>query len=284
MAYQPILGGVAAASFAPQFPGESVDWGSLAVTPIEHLANDGSGTVVSHGTGFFWRVGERPVLVTARHVFSGTDPFTDAVISPLGYIPEIVRVYPSFSYPGGVTRVGPIVVTLLSEGQKRWVEDPDFNQLRTDIAAVGVQIYVPAGQKVACLNDPDAGLSAVMTHVGFDCSIVGYPNNNLAGLRTPIWRRGTIASEPILPIDGKPMFLIDASTSPGFSGSPVMRRHVGPAPVRQSDGTLQVMVGSIVTTAFIGVYAGRLQNRYYGGEIPFVFYGNRVPIIAALAP
>jgi len=284
MAHQPLLGGAQSAAFDPQFPGESVDVASLAVTPIEHLANDGSGLILSHGTGFFWRHGNRAVLITARHVLSGADPFTDALMSPNGFIPERVRVYPTIEYPGGASRAGPVEVSVRVDDQPQWAQDPFFAELKTDIAAIAVPVALSDGQRVVCLNDPPDILESIMTHVGFECSIAGYPNANLGGLRTPIWRKGVLASEPFLAIDGKPMFLIDASTSPGFSGAPVLRRHVGPAPIRQSDGSITVMVDRVLSTSFIGVYAGRLQNSYYGGEIPFAFYGNRVPIIANLVP
>lgn len=37
----------------------------------------------------------------------------------------------------------------------------------------------------------------------------------------------------------------------------------------------------VLTTSFVGVYAGRLSHSHYGGEVPFVFYANRIPIILA---
>ena len=80
------------------------------------------------------------------------------------------------------------------------------------------------------------------------------------------------------------MFLMDASTSPGFSGSPVFRRHIGPAPVEQPNGSLVVLAGNVLTTSFVGVYAGRLEHAFYGGEVPFVFYGNRIEQVIGRDP
>ena len=31
-----------------------------------------------------------------------------------------------------------------------------------------------------------------------------------------------------------------------------------------------------MTTSFVGIYAGRLEHPHYGGEVPFVFYANRI--------
>jgi hypothetical protein len=97
---------------------------------------------------------------------------------------------------------------------------------------------------------------------------------------TPVWRRGTLASEPLLPVDGKPMFLVDGSTSPGFSGAPVLRRQVGPLPLRQADGSIMIKADSVLHTSLIGVYAGRLGHPHFGGEVAYAFYANRIPLIA----
>ena len=47
------------------------------------------------------------------------------------------------------------------------------------------------------------------------------------GAMFPIWKRGSIASEPEIPIDGKPMFYIDTATRQGMSGAPVFAQTSG---------------------------------------------------------
>jgi hypothetical protein len=53
-----------------------------------------------------------------------------------------------------------------------------------------------------------------------------------------------------------PAFLIDCQTSGGMSGSPVLRRVFGPAVL--SDLTTQA--DAAISTEFIGVYSGRLDD------------------------
>lgn len=278
MAYTPILGGSGSASFPRQFEDSSVDPISMAVTPIEHLANDGSEVVLSHGTGFFWRDSGRTFLVTARHVISGTEPFADTPMSANGFIPQRVRIFPSFQEGGNWSRSDGVTVNLYADDRRLWLQDPEFENLRTDIAALEVRFDYREGQALICLNE-QLGTDRLITQVGFECSIVGYPTTNLSGLRTPVWRKGALSSEPFLPVDGKPMFLVDGTTSPGFSGSPVLRRHIGPAPVRAEDGSITILADRVVSTIAIGVYVGRLQHRHIGGEVPFAFYANRIPLI-----
>lgn len=279
MAYAPMTGGKPAASFPLQFPHSKIASISLATTLIEHLSNDGEDKVLSHGTGFLWRHGGRIFVVTARHVVTGRDPFDDAPMSSMGFIPRRLRIYPAIESDTGTDNWlrATVVVEMRIDDGPAWLQDPEFDALRTDIAAV--EVMTPAGVHVRCLNDAPDLYANIATMIGFDCAVVGYPQAKVGGLMTPIWRRGTFASEPLLPVDDKPMFLLDAATSPGFSGSPVFRRQVGPAPMQNADGTITSKLDSIVTTSFIGVYAGRLRHLYYGGEVPFVFYANRLPFI-----
>lgn len=281
MAYAPTIGGRVGAPFPLQFPRASIDRNSLAVVLIEHLSNDGLNQVVSHGTGFMWRHETKIWLVSARHVLSGRDPFDDSLVSPHGYIPQSVRVHPSIADPLNAHRYSTVVHLLDKAGTRLWLQDPQFANLRTDIAAISIDVDM----RTCCINDDADFLSPasqdLFSHIGLECSVIGYPNRNVSGLMVPIWRRGSLASEPLLPIDGKPIFLVDAATSPGLSGSPVLRRHYGPAPYHNSSGGINIQADAVVRTQFIGVYVGRVAHSHFGGEIPFAFYGNRVPLVIA---
>ena len=277
MGYRPTLGGAVGAPFPLQFGDASVSAISMSTTPIEQLANDGSDAVVSHGSGFMWRHGDKAYLITARHVVSGQSPFDGMLLSDKGFIPRRFNFYPAFNV--GVDNWARRRVSYeFEEGSdEAWFEDRDFSTLRTDIAALPVPL--PPELPVRCLNDSPDIYTKMWSHVGLECAIVGYPTSSFGDLMTPIWRRGSVASEPSLPVDGKPMFLLDATTSPGFSGSPVFRRQAGPMPVQQPDGSLNVNLDNVLAHSFVGVYAGRLQHPHIGGEVPFVFYGNRLPFI-----
>ena len=280
MAHRPVLGGNLPERFVSQFATSSISTISMSATLIEHLANDGSDTTVSHGSGCFWRHGGIVYLLTARHVLSDRSPFDDSLLSKDGYVPRRLKVYPMFNLePGRLLRAS-TEVDIPEDGC--WLQDPRFPELRTDIAALA--LVTDPDRKIYCLNDTPEIFEEIFTHVGMDCAIVGYPTTHFGNLMMPVWRRGAIASEPLLPVDGKPMFLLDAATSPGFSGSPVFRRHIGPLPQLQADGSTNILADRVMTTTFVGVYAGRLEHPYYGGEVPFVFYANRIPETFAGTP
>lgn len=273
MAYAPTLGGTHNSPFPLQFSRAQVNSTSLACTLIKQLSHDGKDTTLSHGSGCFWRHNGSVFLLTARHVLTGRSPFDDSILSHNGFIPGRITVYPTLIEPDGWSRRG---ITLeINHDQPNWIQDPDFEVLRTDIAAL--HIATDEGQNFRCLNDATDIFDELYTLAGMECTVVGYPTTQFSDLMTPVWRRGSVASEPLLPIDGKPMFLLDAATSPGFSGSPVFRQHFGPLPVTQPDGTTTVNLDNIRKISFVGIYSGRLKHAHLNGEVPFVFYGNRVP-------
>lgn len=278
MAHFPKLGGADRAPFPLQFDHKRVDPMSLSTTMILQLANDGSSETIAHATGFFWLHEGCVYLITARHVITGRSPFDDQPISDQGYLPSRIVVHPTWSHaPNSWTR-GRVELTI-DHVNPNWIQDPQFETLRTDIAAIPIP-SIPAN-KIVCINSDLRVLEQIFSHVGVECAIAGYPTSNFGDTMTPVWRTGTMASEPVLPIDGKPMFLIDALLGPGFSGAPVFRRHFGPLPIDQPDGNFQILADRIMTTSFVGVYAGRFENSYIGNDVPFVFYGNRIPIILA---
>src|SRR3546814_9254305 len=74
-------------------------------------------------------------------------------------------------------------------------------------------------------------------------------------MRTPIWKRGSLASDSNVSMNRSPAFLVDSAVTSSMSGSPVLRRFGYKSRISES--------GTIVETAsynLIGVYAGRLQR------------------------
>jgi hypothetical protein len=106
------------------------------------------------------------------------------------------------------------------------------------------------------------GVYDPVLEIGSEVYVPGFP----LGLRPvgnfPIWKRGSIASEPKWLARQQICFWIDAATRKGMSGSPVVAhaitaeedaRLIGDGPVRP-DSLLVVRPG----LAFVGVYSGRM--------------------------
>jgi len=213
-----------------QFEGARLDPLSPAVTPIELIANN---QIFGHGTGFIWAHGPRFFLVTNWHNFSGQHPFDGTHLSEVGRVPDSIRYYPILEGPGIVR--SPITTPLFEQFDlPLWQQHKRFDDLRIDIAVIEIP---EDGTKYYAINRfPEE--APLFTHVGSDLFIVGYPFSDFDHqfMKFPIWKRGSLASETLFGWQGKPAFLIDAASRPGMSGSPVIRKVFGPAPISLGDG------------------------------------------------
>lgn len=252
--------------FRPQFPGAHTGGGSFACSPIVYFGKDGM-RLSNHASGFFYRRGPDIFFVSALHCFSGKDAFTGIHISPLCFEPDEIEVFVSLE---GHRRQA-IRINLVSDEEPKWLFDPDFDSLRTDIAAIKI-VGDWSNDDVFCVNDqPEEGLLAT---IGAEVFVCGYPSQDFAYPYAPIWRRGSFAYEPGLPLDGKPIFLVDAHVSKGMSGSAIFQRWFGPAPIQRSSD-IELLTYRIVTQRFVGVYGGRVQDQATG-PIGYGWYANRL--------
>jgi V8-like Glu-specific endopeptidase len=89
-----------------------------------------------------------------------------------------------------------------------------------------------------------------------DVFILGYPFNITDKLEFPIWKRGTIASEPSIDIDDLPKVFVDTATRSGMSGSPVIMKRTGIHGYDGKQRTGKEIIGTIYN--FIGIYSGRI--------------------------
>lgn len=142
------------------------------------------------------------------------------------------------------------------EGLPTWIEHPSGN--RVDVVAIPIDDVdydwqgrvLPLNMKKPIFHNP---------MVGEDCYIVGYPEGLLGPNGTPIWKRASIATEPELDYDERPLFLADSLTRPGLSGAPVFVRVTGlwgqEGARVNLDGVTPAPLGAWMN--FVGIYAGR---------------------------
>lgn len=261
---------VSTVAASENFAGASFNGLSFCCTPIELMANDGSDTVLHTASGFFWKRNNQPFLITNWHVASGRNALTGEMGSN-GYIPRRIRFYGmSVSAALGIVNIKRIRWTL------EWTDDemaevlkapPQVDQQGIDIWGIPIPHEAVIGrdpnrtgftgaETMSCFINDHLG-TRIVTNVGDDCFILGYPLQNYEGLMLPVWKRGSIASETSMGISGRPMFLIDAATTAGMSGSPIVRRVTTFTAHNQDVGALQENAHYEV----IGIYAGRLQSK-----------------------
>lgn len=93
------------------------------------------------------------------------------------------------------------------------------------------------------------------TAVGDDVFVVGFPESIKTTGELPIWKRGSVASEPDLPVDNLPYLLVDTGTRSGMSGSPVVRRQAAGLSTYGASGEFSLFRHSM--EELFGVYSGR---------------------------
>lgn len=258
-------GGSAKNPFRNQFEGNLVDETSFSVTPILYLNGDGD-ILPIHATGFIVKEGGRNFLVSAYHCLTGKNPATGENSSSTGHIPSRIRIFPTAKRDGVIQRL-----VFEFEIIDNILFDPNFEIFRTDIAAIELE----------CDDELVTAASAeeiLHTTVGSQCFVVGFPLPNTNMPHIPIWRRASFATDPMMAINGKPLFYIDAFTSPGMSGSPIFQRVFGPT-AHYADGELQIAMDRVLTTRLVGVYAGRIQDYQAAGPIGYGWYENRIKAI-----
>jgi hypothetical protein len=246
---------------------------SFCVTPVELLFE---GSRFGHGTGFIWKHAERFYLVTNWHNFAGHNPFDESHLNPGGRIPDRVRIQPCTitNRMDGTSEIKRNVLELpLYEffDIPYWIQHETFHVTRADVAA----LVLPQGD-LSYSHVNQYNYQPLYTNLGADLLIVGYPFSEWEGLALPIWKRGSLASEPIFGWQDRPAFLIDAASRPGMSGSPVFRRVFGPSASADSNGRYIIKADNVMTSEFVGVYAGHLIAHSSEVTIGFAWYGTLI--------
>lgn len=220
-----------------------IDQYSLATVPLEMFFND---THLAMGTGFVWKAGEQFFLITNWHNLSGRDPITGKHLSKTAAEPNRLHIWwNKKEMLGGKFRM----VHNIRDPHDTplwWVHPTHGNA----VDVVALPIAAPADAEMYPINSMPADTLSIQ--IGMDVFVLGYPFGiGPAGL--PIWKRGSIASEPNLASAG--LILVDTASRPGMSGSPVIRRSWGTHILEDS-----IETGQETATKFVGVYSGRIAS------------------------
>jgi hypothetical protein len=209
--------------------------------------------VLAKGTGWFWRQPDGVALVTAWHNFSGLHHTIRRPISPRGGLPDRVR-YRYMATTPQTFQDAEIPLYLDDERtQPRWFVHPVCGSY-LDMAFLLLNMK---GGDVACVND-SITLMKEAARPAYDVFAVGFPQ----GVRTvnvfPVWKRGSIASDPDLPVEGHPKFYVDMAGRGGLSGAPVYRIQKGVVFDQTPTGP---SIGFGEKTEFLGLYSGRAADQ-----------------------
>ena len=188
-----------------------------------HLELVRKGKKIGSGTGFIYKPDgvDQNFLVTNYHVLTARYPDKpDKLVNGFEGSPDEIQFsalsrdnYEPTTYKLPMLQEGKPIV---------WMEHKDRTQ---GVDIVAIRIEPP--QNAAVISQRELNLvDDISFEVGSDLFIVGFPFGLALGNLLPIWKRGTVASEPLFRPNGLSVFYIDSFVKSGMSGSPVFAMEI----------------------------------------------------------
>lgn len=231
---------------------ENIDDYSYASYYTEVFYND---IKLSSATAFVYSYRNQLFLITNLHVVTGKDIFTNECLNVNAAIPNKLKVY-MFKKVSEVSLEYTDVEIPLNFDNPNWYT-VTIEDRKIDIAVIKLNLE----EDIICypineLEEPCNEETEI--HVRDDVFVIGYPFGfrEVEGLGLPIWKRGSIASEPSANMRNITALYIDTATRSGMSGSPVVYKERRTVTIVSSDNKF-----SRYYTKFIGVYSGRIGKK-----------------------
>lgn len=222
---------------------------------------EGNGNDLGRATGFVALYAGRHFLVTNWHVVAGRHPGTGQPLNQVtGAVPDAVVI--AHHVAGELGRWHDVREPLYDDGSPLWVEHPVHGR---NVDVVALPLRDTSGTDLYPYDFDNPGVP-VLWGVSSPLSIIGFPFGRSDGALFAVWLKGWVASEPDIDYDDLPLFLIDARTRQGQSGSPVIFYDDGGGVVSFASGSMQVGTRNEVVR-LIGVYSGRISEESDIGRV-----------------
>lgn len=217
---------------------------SPAAIAVDQFFNE---TSLGSATSFVWRRRERLYLITNWHVVTRRHNETAAHLREDAAEPSHLIGF--FRAQRNSLEVQQRKIALRDrDGAPLWLHHAAFGRL-VDVVAV------PLDGEYAAFVSPinELPVEPLSVRIGMDVFVLGFPfGSKIPSL--PVWKRGSIASEPEIVRQADNFHLVDTASRPGMSGAPVILRSYG-VHLTDSGPSIKTDPG----TTFFGVYSGRLH-------------------------
>lgn len=256
---------------------------SYLSTCINCVRLDAAGEEVissASATGFYWELDGKSYLVSNLHCFTGWNYELNCSLSPKSLVPTHVEfgltIETEIAHSSNHSAVNfqRRRAALMIEENPAWLIHPEFG---TDVDVAVLPLF---GTTMADVNTELGGLSMLSTAAncfgdwvsfspaaGDDVYVLGFPFGDKMG-SLPIWKRGSIATEPDIDVEGLPKIFVDTATREGMSGSPVIVSRKGyTAPNGVFDD--EAVFGD--AHRFLGVYSGRIGSELQGLQLGVIW-------------
>lgn len=193
-------------------PTGTVDALLLATTRVATFTG---GRALSSASGFFFRRDERLFLVSSRHVF---------VDAASAHHPDRLEIT-LHTDPADLARYAVVSLPLFHDGLSQWRDGLDGGG-EVDVAAIEIDTTrLPAGTSLQAFDESHLQALGEDVAIGDALTIPGYPLGFQDTVhQLAVARSASIASAYGVRFQRQGLFLTDARTHRGSSGSPVVRR------------------------------------------------------------
>jgi hypothetical protein len=221
-----------------------------------------TGTLMASCTGFLYEFEEEIFVITNGHNVTRMNPEQTNRITNSAAFPTKIHTKlreTDFDNPNKIYLGKDVSIQLYEDEdftKPLWYIHPTHGYF-VDVIAIPLEKIsnIPSILKLFPINKMEFNIDYCPI-VADDVFILGYPLNIVTELEFPIWKRGSIATEPIIEIDNLPKFYVDTASRSGMSGSPVIMSRTGLHNYRKGEDTGKEMIGTV--TNFVGIYSGRL--------------------------
>lgn len=217
-------------------------------------------TRLSNATCFIVKGKKCDFLISNWHVFAGKDCDNEELLDKNGSIPNSIRV--DLPLDMGNNKIGWLKdfakFNLLNDDWSPRYLQRRINGKIIDIAALPIQKM--DGRYFTIDMGEEIGNENTEFYIGDFVYVLGFPFGRIADYKFPIWKKASVASEPVFDINKLPYFFVDTATRKGMSGSPVIfyeKRRIGEIDKFVNGQPLNI---SNHFTKFIGVYSGRFPK------------------------
>lgn len=213
-------------------------------------------TKLGTGTSFMYKKDKKLYLVSTWHNFSGRNPDNGRTLSDSAGIPNKIKC--NLILNQQILDWSYHIFNINDKDENPlWLEHPILKE-KIDVGILPIEL--PKKYKEISINN--YSFSDIRIEISAEVFILGFPQGIYGRKKLPIWKRGSIASEP----GGKyPIILIDTATREGMSGSPVIVKHRGiyfqePGKISEQDWFGE---GEL----FLGVYSGRIGEDIFKAQL-----------------
>lgn len=227
---------------------------SYASIPISMYLEETKQKLAS-ATAFIYEHNERFYLITNWHNLTGLNPITKKNIGNHAGIPDILSISLQVQEVPFI-KWKAFTIKLYEDNKAVWLIHPIHKEL---VDVVAIELKIPENFEGIIRPINKIKFDNFNLEISDDIFILGYPYSFTGGGQFPIWKRGSVATEPDIDYENLPKFFVDTASKSGMSGAPVIFKRIGVHGLVNGQPQPDTIFGEI--SGFVGIYAGRVTGK-----------------------